>query len=99
MPRFSKTELIKLQKSLKTDKAIGEKYGLTRQAIHQFRKQYGIPSLQAKNDKRNAYIISLHKKGLSGVKIAKKVGLCVSQTCRIINLSEKKKAPSKKKKR
>lgn len=97
MPRFSKTELIKLQKSLKTDKAIGEKFGITRQAVHQFRKQYGIPSLQAKNDERNAYIISLNKKGLSGVKIAKKVGLCVSQTCRIIKNAGKKSTAKKKK--
>jgi hypothetical protein len=97
MPRISKTELLKLQKSLKTDAAIGEKFGITRQAIHQFRNLYGIPSLQAKNDKRNAYIISLHKKGLSGVKIAKKVGLCVSQTCRIIkNAGMKSKAKKKK---
>ena len=97
MPRFSKTELIKLQKSLKTDKAIGEKYGLTRQAIHQFRKQYGIPSLQAKNDARNAKILSLYKKGLSGVKIAKKVGLCISQTYRIIKNAGKKSTAKKKK--
>jgi DNA invertase Pin-like site-specific DNA recombinase len=96
MPSISKTQLIKLQKSLKTDAAIGEKYGITRQAIHQFRKQYGIPSLLAKNDARNANILSLYKKGIPGTKIAKKVGLCISQTYRIIKKAPKK-VPAKKK--
>jgi hypothetical protein len=98
MPRFSKTELIKLQKSLKTDKAIGEKYGLTRQAIHQFRKQYGVPSLLTKNDARNAKILSLYKKGFPGTKIAEKVGLCFTQTYRIIKDAEKKSTAKKNKK-
>lgn len=96
MPSISKTQLIKLQKSLKTDAAIGEKYGITRQAVHQLRNKYGIPSLLAKNDDRNANILSLYKKGLPGTKIAKKVGLCISQTYRIINKVSKK-TPAKKK--
>ena len=42
MPRFSKSELIKLQKKLKTDAEIGKKFGITRQAVHTMRKFYGI---------------------------------------------------------
>ena len=38
MPRITKSQLIKLQKKFKTDAAIGEQFGITRQAIHQLRK-------------------------------------------------------------
>ena len=98
MSRISKSELIKLQKSLKTDEAIGKKFGITRQAVHQLRKKYGIPSNLIKNDERNEKIIALYKKGNSGIAIAEKTGLSISQTYRIINNSEKKKPAKKKKK-
>jgi len=98
LAKISKTELIKLQRSLKIDAAIGKKFGITRQAIHQLRKKYGIPSNLAKNDERNAKILSLYKKGISGTAIAKKMGLSISQTYRVINIVGKK-VPSKKKKR
>jgi DNA-directed RNA polymerase specialized sigma subunit len=98
MPNISKTELIKLQKSLKTDAAIGEKFGVTRQAIQQLRVKFGIPSNLTKNDERNAKIIELYKKGLTGTEIAKKLDLSISQTYRMINLAEKK-TPAKKKKK
>jgi DNA invertase Pin-like site-specific DNA recombinase len=98
MPRISKTELIKLQKSLQTDAAIGKKFGITRQAIHQLRKKYAIDSRYAKNDERNEKVIALYKKGVSGTAIAEKMDLSVSQTYRIINGPAKKKATKKKKK-
>jgi hypothetical protein len=53
MPRISKAEFLKLQKKLATDAAIGEKFGITRQAVHQIRKLYGIPSSIADNPERN----------------------------------------------
>jgi len=96
MPSISKSELIKLQKSLKTDTAIGEKFGVTRQAIHQIRQKYGIPSVKIKNVERNANILSLYKKGMSGSAIAKKLDLSISQTCRIIIRAKEKKAIGKK---
>jgi len=98
MPKISKSELIKLQKSLKTDEAIGKKFDITRQAVHQLRKKYGIPSNLAKNDERNAKIIALYKKGVSGTDISEKMGLSVSQTYRVINTVDKKKSAKKKKK-
>ncbi|HEX7510132.1 MAG TPA: hypothetical protein VF335_02435, partial [Chitinivibrionales bacterium] len=73
MPKISKSELIKLQKSLKTDEAIGKKFSITRQAVHQLRKKYGIPSNLAKNDERNEKILALYKKGVSGTDIAEKM--------------------------
>jgi predicted DNA-binding protein YlxM (UPF0122 family) len=98
MPKISKSELIRLQKSLKTDAAIGEKFGVTRQAIHQYRVKFGIPSNLAKNDERNAKIVALYKKGLTGTEIAKKLDLSISQTYRMIKITEKK-TPAKKKKK
>ena len=97
MARISKTELIKLQKTLKTDQAIGKKFGITRQAIHQLRKKYGIDSRYVVLPERNAKVLSLYKKGTSGTAIAKKMGLSVSQTYRIISIAGKKKTSKKKK--
>lgn len=85
MAKISKQELIKLQKTLITDEAIGEKFGITRQAIHQARKKFGIESRYIKNPKRNAGIVAAFKKGTSGTDLAKKFELSVSQTYRIIN--------------
>jgi Mor family transcriptional regulator len=99
MPRISKTELLKLQKTLVTDEAIGKKFKITRQAIHQLRKAYGIKSSYADNPARNAKVVSAYKKGTSGTSLAKKFDLSVSQTYRIINEAGalKKKAAKKKK--
>jgi DNA invertase Pin-like site-specific DNA recombinase len=99
MARISKTELIKLQKKLKTDDAIGKKFGITRQAVHQLRKKYDIDSVIAKNDERNAKIIKAYKTGSSGTALAKKFDLSVSQTYRVINEVKKaaKKAAKKRK--
>ena len=95
MARISKAQLIKLQKSLKTDQRIGEKFGITRQAVHQMRNVYGIPSNIAKNKERNAKIVKAYKAGTSGTAIAKKFGLSISQTYRVINAGKKAK-PKKK---
>ena len=96
--RINKSELLKLQKTLKTDDAIGKKFGITRQAVHQMRKKYGIPSNLAKNEQRNDKIFALYNKGATGMVIAKKFGLSVSQTYRIIENAKVKK-PAKKRKR
>jgi len=95
MARITKQELIKLQKKCTTDAKIGEKYGITRQAIHQLRKKYGVDSSIADNPKRNAEIVKLYKTGKSGTAIAKKFDLSISQTYRVINEAK----PSKKSKR
>jgi len=89
MARISKSQLIQLQKTLKTDEKIGKKFGITRQAVHQLRRKYGIPSNLAKNADRNAKILKTFKSGLSGTAVAKKFGLSISQTYRVINESKK----------
>lgn len=96
MAKISKTQLIKLQKSLKTDAKIGEQYGITRQAIHQLRKKYGIESVIAKNAERNEKIVKAYKSGTSGTAIAKNFGLSISQAYRIINEGKKGKKKVKK---
>ena len=98
MARISKTQLIKLQKKLKTDAAIGEQFGITRQAVHQLRKKYGIESSLADNPKRNADIVKLYAGGASGTALAKKFKLSISQTYRIINESKRKAKKAAKKK-
>jgi len=100
MACISKTELIKLQKKLKTDAKIGEKFNITRQAVHQLRKKYGIDSVIAKNDERNQKIVKSYETGAPGTTIAQKFGLSVSQTYRIINEMKKvaKKKSAKKRK-
>jgi DNA invertase Pin-like site-specific DNA recombinase len=92
MPKVSKNQLLALQKKLTTDEAIGKKFGVTRQAIHQLRKKYGIASNYAKNPERNRKIIVLYKKVAPGTAIAKKTGLSVTQTYRIINAAFSKKS-------
>ena len=96
MASISRTELIKLHRQLGTDQAIGEKFHITRQAVHQLRKKYGIESSYADHPERNARIVAAYKKGVSGVVLAKKFDLSVSQTYRIINVSGKGKAKKKK---
>ncbi len=91
MARLSKQQLIALQKKLGTDQAIGDKVGVTRQAIHQLRNKFGIDSLIAKNDERNKKILGMYKGGKTGTDIAKKFDLSVSQTYRIISISGKSK--------
>lgn len=100
MAKATKTQIISLQKKLKTDDKIGKHFGITRQAIHQLRKKYGIPSNIAKNKERNEKIVKAYKAGASGTAVAKKFKLSISQTYRIINADGRvapKKAVSKKK--
>jgi DNA-directed RNA polymerase specialized sigma subunit len=91
MAKLTKQQLIALQKKLGTDQAIGDKVGVTRQAIHQLRNKFGIDSLIAKNDERNKKIVAFYKTGKTGTDISKKFDLSVSQTYRIISLTGKKK--------
>jgi hypothetical protein len=92
MAKISKAQLVRLQKKLKTDAKIGEQYGITRQAVHQLRKKYGIDSVIAKNAERNQKIAKAYGTGASGTTLAKKFDLSISQTYRIINESSAKKA-------
>jgi Mor family transcriptional regulator len=90
MPRITKRELIDLQKKLGTDGAIAEKYRITRQAVHQMRQLYGIPSRFAKNPERNAKIVTQHDKGTATAAIAAKFGLSYISVYQIIKKAKAK---------
>jgi hypothetical protein len=88
MAKLSKSQLEKLQKKYKTDDAIGKLFGITRQAVHQLRTKYGIPPILDKNKDRDAEIVKNYNNGVPGTTLAKKHGLSISQTYRIINESK-----------
>jgi len=91
MASITKPELIRLQKTLKTDAAIGEKFGITRQAVHQLRKKYGLAYNHNKTKERNEKILSLFRQNKSGTQIATLLDLSISQVYRIFASSKKKK--------
>ena len=95
MARISKAELIRLQKKHRRDQAIGDLYGITRQAVHQLRKKYGVSSVIADNPSRNKQIREQYKGGKSVSAIAKKNKLSISYTYRIIAESKRTKAKKK----
>ncbi|HMD68862.1 MAG TPA: hypothetical protein VKF42_08280 [Chitinivibrionales bacterium] len=90
MARITKAELSRLQKTLKTDEAIGRKLGITRQAVHQWRKKYSVESRWDHNPERNKKMVSLYKAGKTGNEIADKFGLSLSQTYRLIGKGKKR---------
>ena len=96
MARISKNDLLKLQKKLHTDAKIGEEFGITRQAVHQLRKKYGIESRTAGNPERNKEMVELREGGKTVETIAKKFKLSIPQTYRILKENNPKKAPAKK---
>ena len=84
MPRFTKNQFLKLQKKHKTDQAIGDLFGISRQAVHQWRDMFGIPFVKDRNKKRNDEIRAMYENGTSVVKIVKKYRLSMSQVYRLI---------------
>ncbi len=97
MARISKQQLIKLQAKYKTDDAIGNLFGITRQAVHQLRNKYDIGPLGDKHADRNGEIARAYKSGLPGTKLSKKFKMSVSQVYRIIR-EELRRPGSKRKK-
>lgn len=85
MARIGKEQLIKLQNKYKTDEAIARLYGLSRQAIAQQRKRYGIGVADEKYEDRNKKIIELRKKGISASGLAAKFRLSTTHIYRILN--------------
>jgi DNA-binding CsgD family transcriptional regulator len=85
MPKISKAALIKLQKALRTDEAIGRNLGISRWTVYSIRSAYGIPSSFGDNPRRNEKIVALYKQGMYGTDIAKKIGLTAPMVYKIIN--------------
>jgi hypothetical protein len=95
MARISKGQLEKLQKKYKTDDAIGKLFRISRQAVHQLRVKYGIDPVENKNTLRNQELVAHYRQGVSGVKLAGKFKLSISQAYRIINLQKAKSGKKK----
>jgi len=82
--RISKDLLLQLQSSLKTDQAIGERFGATRQAVQLLRKKHGIGYVRDKHPRRDARILVLRQMGLSSIAISEKTGLSATQVLKVI---------------
>jgi hypothetical protein len=91
MARISKSQLEKLQKKYKTDEAIGKLFRISRQAVHQLRDKYGIDPVGDKHRERDDEVRRQYGQGTSGIMLAKKFRLSISQTYRIIGLPKSKK--------
>jgi hypothetical protein len=98
MARISKGQLEKLQKKYLTDEAVGKLYGISRQAVHQLRKKYGIAAIENKHGERNRDLVGQYAAGTSGTKLAGKFDLSISQTYRLINQAKGKKGGKHRKK-
>ena len=75
MAAIRKAQLEKLQKKFITDAAIGAQFGITRQAVHQLRKKFGLGSSLKDNPHRNQKIVKAYESGESGTALAKKYNL------------------------
>lgn len=96
MARITKSELIRLQRKLKRDAAIGAEFGITRQAVHQLRMKFGVASVVENNPQRDKSIVKMYREGKSVSSIAGKFGLSVSYTYRIISETRKARKPARK---
>jgi len=90
LDKVTKGQLYKLQKTHKTDTRIGEALGVSRQAVHQLRKKLGLATVSTEKPERDAEIAAAYIAGETGIAIAKRFGMSISQTYRIINAANGK---------
>jgi len=88
--KVTKGQLFKLQKTHKTDTRIAEALGVSRQSVHQLRKRLGLGAVSHEKPSRDAEIAAAYIAGETGIAIAKKFGMSISQTYRIINAANGK---------
>jgi len=82
-------KILELQKTLRTDKKIGQFFGLTRQAVYNFRKLCFIPIVENKNKIRDEEIYRKYLNGVSGKRVAGIFNLGYATVYRIINQQKK----------
>lgn len=92
MARISKGQLEKLQRKFNTDEAIGNLFGISRQAVHQLRAKYNMAPVENKKRERDDEIGRLYAQGVPGTRVAKRFKLSVSQAYRIINIHKGKRS-------
>jgi hypothetical protein len=88
--KVSKSQLSKLQKTHKTDSRIGAALGVSRQSVHVLRKKLGVGAASAAKPDRDAEIAAAYIAGETGIAIAKRFRMSISQTYRIINAANGK---------
>jgi hypothetical protein len=88
--KVTKGRLSKLKKTHKTDTRIGSALGLSRQSVHQLRKKLGVATALQEKPNRDAEIAAAYIGGETGTAIAKRFGMSISQTYRIINAANGK---------
>ena len=84
MARVSRGELIRLQKLHGSDDAIAELFGISRQAVYQWRMRCGIPSRLQDIRKRNREIARLYREGRPVDRIAARYKLAEHSVYRIV---------------
>jgi len=98
MAKITKPQFVALQKKHVTDAAIAAALGVSRQAVTQLRAKFRIISSKPDVRARNALIVEAYKGGETGVSLANRYKLSVSQTYRILdaalNKAKKKSARS-----
>jgi uncharacterized protein (DUF433 family) len=85
MAKITKPQFVALQKKHVTDTAIAAALSVSRQSVHQLRSKFGIKPSQPDVRTRNASMVEAYKSGETGISIAKKYGLSISQTYRILD--------------
>lgn len=84
MARISRDQLLKLQRRYRTDAAIGNLYGISRQAVYKLRKRYGIPPVSDRTEHRNTEIANRYLQGRSAPRIARRFRLSTVHVYRIL---------------
>jgi hypothetical protein len=94
MAKITKPQFVALQKKYVTDAAIAAALGVGRQSVTQLRVKFRLKPPQPHVQARNALMIEAYESGETGISIAKKYGLSMSQTYRVLDAALNK--PKKK---
>jgi len=82
--KMTREKFLIMQEKLQTDQKIGEKFGITRQAVFKFRKNHQIAPVKWKKVWRNRDICHMRLNGATLEEIGKKFGASMSQVSRIV---------------
>jgi len=90
LKKLDKEFIVEKLKENWTDEAIGHLFGISRQAVSQFRKRWDIKTINNRCFERNREILRLREAGTSIKAIANKFDRSVFQIYRIIRDERKK---------
>jgi len=81
---ITKAQYRGLLKEFGSDTSIAEYYGITRQAVSQFKKRIGFEYSEQTKKKRNKRIVNLYDNDMSSSRIAKRFKLSKTHVIRIL---------------